>query len=168
MKDHLPFKVHCNQESFTFPSDQLTQCELHQLSPDQYQLRIGHLHYNAQLIDIQEETGIIQIKVGRKKKVIQIESPLTQLITQLGFNKSKSLYGDALLAPMPGLVLDILVAKGQSVNKGDHLITLEAMKMENILRSQHSGIIKEIKIIVSDKVEKNQTLILFESPDDES
>lgn len=167
MKEYSNFKVLCDKETHYFNADVLQQSEMHQLSGDLYQLRIGHSHYNARLLDIQLETGIICLKVGRKKKVIQIENHLSQLINRLGFNKSKSLYGDALLAPMPGLVLDVVVKPGQQVNKGDHLITLEAMKMENILRSQHAGVIKEIKINISDKVEKNQTLILFESPENE-
>ncbi|MBK9109174.1 MAG: acetyl-CoA carboxylase biotin carboxyl carrier protein subunit [Saprospiraceae bacterium] len=165
MKEDLSFKVNVDKESFVFPSDQMDQSQIHQLDHQHFQLRVAHSHYNAKLVSLQIDKGIVCLQVGRKKKVIQIEEPLSRLIHQLGFNKSKSLYDDALLAPMPGLVLDIRVHPGQSINKGDHLITLEAMKMENILRSQHSGIVKEIKIKVSEKVEKNQTLILFELPE---
>lgn len=166
MKKHLSFKVNVDKDSFVFHSDQMDQSQIHQMDLQQYQLRVANAHYNAKLLSLKLDEGIVCLHVGRKKKVIQIEEPLSQLIQQLGFNKSKSLYDDALIAPMPGLVLDIRVRPGQKINKGDHLITLEAMKMENILRSQHSGVIKEIKIKVSEKVEKNQTMILFELPED--
>jgi biotin carboxyl carrier protein len=62
---------------------------------------------------------------------------------------------------MPGLVLSILVKEGDEVKKGDNLLVLEAMKMENIIKSPADVTIKFIKIKPSDKVEKNQVLIQF-------
>jgi biotin carboxyl carrier protein len=62
---------------------------------------------------------------------------------------------------MPGLVLSVLVKEGDEVKKGDNLFVLEAMKMENIIKSPADVTIKSIKIKASDKVEKNQVLIQF-------
>ena len=62
---------------------------------------------------------------------------------------------------MPGMVLNILVTEGQEVKKGDALIVLEAMKMENILKSPTDGVIKKIAINKGVAVEKNQLLIQF-------
>ena len=62
---------------------------------------------------------------------------------------------------MPGMVLNILVAEGQEVKKGEALIILEAMKMENILKSPTDGVIKKIAINKGVAVEKNQILIQF-------
>ena len=64
-------------------------------------------------------------------------------------------------APMPGLILDIKVRPGQEVKKGDPILILEAMKMENILKSPGDGVVKEIKVQTRQNVEKNQVLILF-------
>ncbi|MNF13023.1 Glutaconyl-CoA decarboxylase subunit gamma [compost metagenome] len=64
-------------------------------------------------------------------------------------------------APMPGLVLNVIVESGQEVNKGDNLLILEAMKMENIIKSPSSGIVKKILVTKGDKVEKNEILIQF-------
>ena len=64
-------------------------------------------------------------------------------------------------APMPGLVLSILVEEGKEVKKGDALIILEAMKMENILKSPADGIVKKIAVKKGVPVEKNQLLIEF-------
>ncbi len=66
-----------------------------------------------------------------------------------------------LAAKMPGMVLNILVDEGQEVKKGDALIVLEAMKMENILKSPVDGVIKKIAINKGVAVEKNQLLIQF-------
>lgn len=74
-------------------------------------------------------------------------------------NKSKA---SMLKAPMPGLVLKIEVEIGQTVKKGDGLIIMEAMKMENELKAPAPGRIKEIKVGARQAVEKNQVLIIFE------
>ena len=64
-------------------------------------------------------------------------------------------------APMPGLILDVLAKPGQEVKKGDQLMILEAMKMENVLKAQGEGVISGIEVAKGDSVEKNQVLIKF-------
>ena len=63
---------------------------------------------------------------------------------------------------MPGLVLDVKLNVGDSVEKGDSILILEAMKMENVLKSPAEGVVKSIHINKGDAVEKNQLLISFE------
>jgi len=60
---------------------------------------------------------------------------------------------------MPGLVLDILVSEGQTIQKGDSLLVLEAMKMENNLKAINDAVVKKINVSKGDKVEKNTVLI---------
>jgi biotin carboxyl carrier protein len=62
---------------------------------------------------------------------------------------------------MPGLVLKISVKVGDVVKKGDNLFVLEAMKMENIIKSPADVTIRTIRIKPGDKVEKGQVLIGF-------
>jgi biotin carboxyl carrier protein len=63
---------------------------------------------------------------------------------------------------MPGLILDIYVQEKQQVQKGDVLLILEAMKMENAIKSAADGVIKSIKVSKRQSVEKNQLLLEFE------
>ena len=65
-------------------------------------------------------------------------------------------------APMPGLVLGVSVEIGQEVQKGDGLLILEAMKMENVIKSVGEGIVKAIHIEQGKAVEKGQLLIEME------
>jgi biotin carboxyl carrier protein len=67
-----------------------------------------------------------------------------------------------LKAPMPGLVLKVLVTEGQAVKKGDGLLILEAMKMENIIKASSDGMVKKIHIEEKNIVDKNQKMIEFE------
>ena len=66
-----------------------------------------------------------------------------------------------LNSPMPGLIIRINKNKGESVKKGDSLILLEAMKMENEIRSASDGIISEIFVEENKSVEKNQKLLVI-------
>ncbi len=64
-----------------------------------------------------------------------------------------------LKAPMPGLVVAISVDEGQEVKKGDVLLILESMKMQNELKSPRDGVISRLRIESGDSVEQRQTLL---------
>jgi len=63
---------------------------------------------------------------------------------------------------MPGMVLKILVSPGQQINKGDGLVILEAMKMENILKATTAATVKAIRVNERTAVEKGAVLIELE------
>jgi propionyl-CoA carboxylase alpha chain len=63
---------------------------------------------------------------------------------------------------MPGLLVSIAVSEGEQVKAGQELEVLEAMKMENIIRTPADGIVRSIEVEKSDAVVKNQVLIKFE------
>lgn len=67
-----------------------------------------------------------------------------------------------LKAPMPGLVVRVLVQPGQSVEAGQGLIVLEAMKMENELKAKAGARIRAIRAVPGQAVEKGQLLVEFE------
>jgi biotin carboxyl carrier protein len=67
-----------------------------------------------------------------------------------------------VLSFIPGTILDILVKPGQSVKKGDDLMILDAMKMQNLLKSSIDGKIKSVAVRKGDKVSKGSLLIELE------
>jgi propionyl-CoA carboxylase alpha chain len=75
--------------------------------------------------------------------------------------------GGAVAAPMPGKVIEIRVSPGDTVRAGDVVAVLEAMKMENHLRSAEDGTIVDIAVAVGDQVEKDTLLMVIEPADDE-
>ena len=79
----------------------------------------------------------------------------------LGMDNVASSKVNQIKAPMPGMVLNVLVNEGTEVKKGDVLLVLEAMKMENMLKSPTDGVIKKIAVQKGNAVEKNQLLIQF-------
>ena len=66
-----------------------------------------------------------------------------------------------LVAPMPGKVLSVEIGEGQEVGEGDPLLVLEAMKMENVLKSPRSGKVKGISAVAGTAVEKGAVLVTF-------
>ena len=69
--------------------------------------------------------------------------------------------GKAMLAPMAGTVLRILVKEGQRVKKGENLIVLEPMKMENEIVADEDGVIRSILVKANDSVESDQPLLIL-------
>jgi len=67
-----------------------------------------------------------------------------------------------VIAPMPGLVSSVEVKIGEKITVGSRLVVLEAMKMENQIRSAVAGTISEICVKSGETVEKGQTLLLME------
>ena len=68
----------------------------------------------------------------------------------------------AIVAPIPGLVVKVLVAKGESIDEGQPVVILEAMKMENELRSMRAGIVKSVEAVPGQRVDQNAALIILE------
>jgi biotin carboxyl carrier protein len=64
-----------------------------------------------------------------------------------------------LKAPMPGLIVAVPVAEGQPVQKGDNLVILESMKMQNELKCPREGRVTRVKVKPGDSVEQNQILV---------
>ena len=66
-----------------------------------------------------------------------------------------------LMAPMPGLLVSILVQENQEIEENQPLAVIEAMKMENIIKSPTDGTIQKLHVEKGNNVEKNQVLISF-------
>ena len=67
-----------------------------------------------------------------------------------------------LKAPMPGLIVAVSVEVGQEVKKGDVLLILESMKMQNELKSPRDGVISRIEVGAGDSVEQRQKMLSIE------
>ena len=67
-----------------------------------------------------------------------------------------------LLCPMPGLIVKVDVAEGDEVQEGQALCTVEAMKMENILRAERKGVVKKINADAGDSLAVDEVIMEFE------
>jgi biotin carboxyl carrier protein len=117
--------------------------------------------YHAELIDFDKSLKTCSVKVGNNIYPMQMSDQFDELLQQLGMDNLSSNKIAELKAPMPGLVLRLLVHEGDQVMKGGNLLVLEAMKMENIIKAPADVVVKSLKVIPGDKVEKNQLLMQF-------
>lgn len=92
---------------------------------------------------------------------MKVESEREKLLEASSAQTSPSGGSLEVLAPMPALVVRVEVSVGSTVNQGDGLLVLEAMKMENELKASHPGTVQEIFISQGDPVEKGQMLMLL-------
>lgn len=113
------------------------------------------------LLAIDHETKVVHVKVKGNTYVVQLRSDFDRLLEQLGMGRGSSAKLNIIKAPMPGMVLDILVETGQVVAKDEPLLILEAMKMENVIKSPREGKIARIGVARGVAIEKNALLIEF-------
>lgn len=102
-----------------------------------------------------------RISIDGEMYVITVQDERSRKI-QKALSKAASTTGEFVLkAPMPGLVRNIPIQVGQEIAQGHGLIILEAMKMENELRSPRAGTIQEIRVKPGDAVELGQPLVIL-------
>jgi biotin carboxyl carrier protein len=103
----------------------------------------------------------MQVMVNGKEITVNLKDRLDQLLNTMGLENVGAKKMNELKAPMPGLVLKLRVSEGDSVKKGDPLLVLEAMKMENVIKAVDDAVVTKIAVSPGQAVEKNSLLISF-------
>lgn len=109
-------------------------------------------------IDVNGQVYQITLKEISEEDLQQVAQGKTELTTSKDVDTQQS-EGKAVYAPMAGNILSIKVRLGDRVQKGDTLVILEAMKMENEVVAPMDGVVKEIKVSENQGVESNQILV---------
>jgi biotin carboxyl carrier protein len=122
----------------------------------------GNRGYQMRLVSYNIETREFVVRVNGNLYHLQVKTPMDELLQKMGIDATASKKIDRITAPMPGLVLQVSVAPGDLVKKGDNVLVLEAMKMENAIKSPADGKVKTVLATPGKAVEKNAPLILFE------
>jgi len=117
--------------------------------------------YNVELLDYRQEEKVAVVRVNNCTYEVKLKNETDDLLEKLGIGQQTNKI-QQIKAPMPGKVLDIRVKEGDTINKGDALLVLEAMKMENIIKAPGTAVVKKINAQVGKAVEKNEVLIILE------
>jgi len=127
-----------------------------------YHILLGKSSFMMEVLENDLAAKRFKVKVNDNVYDLKLEDELDMLLHKMGMSQNGSSKMDNVKAPMPGLVLKVLVEPGQAVEKGDSLIILEAMKMENVIKASGPGVVKRIAVAIKDAVEKNHVLIDME------
>lgn len=116
--------------------------------------------YKVELVSIDRQLRKAVIKVNATNYTVAIKDKFDELLHDLGMDAAVKPKLNDIKAPMPGLVVQVLVKEGDDVKKGDTLLVLEAMKMENAIKAPADLIVKTVKISKGQKVEKGEILVV--------
>ncbi|RCK77287.1 MAG: Biotin carboxyl carrier protein of methylmalonyl-CoA decarboxylase [Ignavibacteriae bacterium] len=111
---------------------------------------------------LSQSESFVVVSINNDIYEVEVKDRIVQLSEKFTKNKDVKAKQVIVRAPMPGLVLKILVNVGQKVEKGSSLLILEAMKMENEIKTNNAGIVKEILVKEKTAVEKGDILIVIE------
>ena len=156
------FSVKIGEDSFLLQPQDWESLDLIEESPTNFHLIENGTSFHIHLIDQDLANRRIWLEINGATYEVQIENELDQLVQKLGFSSQSATALSSISAPMPGLILDILVEEGQSVEKGTSLLILEAMKMENVIKATGEATVKKVEVVKGSAVDKGQILIELE------
>lgn len=155
----MSFEAKIGEKIYQVSPTDLEQLNIIHSTNSTYHVIYENQSIEIELIHLNLDKNECCLSLDGVQMIVNIQDNLAQMLSQLGFNTSSSQSEKILKAPMPGLVLTLLVAEGDIVKIGDNLLILEAMKMENIIKSPTNGTIKTINCKASNTVDKGQILI---------
>jgi len=113
------------------------------------------------LLKVEEASGGFRVRTGGADLRVHVRTPRQAELARLMPEKSPPDMSRALLCPMPGLLVRVLVAEGEEVEEGQALATVEAMKMENTLKAERSGTVARLRAREGDTLAVDQVILDF-------
>lgn len=121
---------------------------------------------NAEIVSADFQNKKYSFRIHASVYEVALSNELDLLIGELGFLESLTSISNEMVAPMPGLIVEVMVKPGAEIQKGDGLLVLEAMKMENTLTATRNGMVKNIMVKAGEAVEKGAVMIEFEKDEE--
>lgn len=136
------------------------EADLVRTGPAEFSVLLDGRSHRVQLVKEDKDQGLVRMRIGGRTYTVKLEDEQSRLMKTLGLEKAAVKVRE-IKAPMPGLVLDVLVKPGDTVQKDTPLLVLEAMKMENVIRAPGEATVSAIAAEKGKAVEKGQLLVSF-------
>ncbi len=157
------YLITVNQEEISVAKSEIAALDLIKVDGDDFHLLKNNQAYRIRLLHADYSNKSLQVLVNGNRYELKIEDGYDIQVREMGLLTTSSQKENSVKAPMPGLIIDIMVQEGQSISNGTPLVVLSAMKMENIILSPRDGTIKSIMVKKEDTVEKGQLIIEIEN-----
>lgn len=118
--------------------------------------------FSIVLDDYSPDSKKYTFKIAGQAIEVTEQSEFDLLLKELGISSGGTKKLKEIKAPMPGLVLNVLVSEGQEVSEGDVIVILEAMKMENVIKSSTGARVKSIRVNKGDTIDKGGIMVTFD------
>ena len=158
----MSFKINIGEDSYELTESDVQNLDLTSTGDSEFHILKNNQSYKVKVIRTDFNNKTLIIEVNGNKYNLKIEDEYDQLVKKMGLSAGGSQKIKNIKAPMPGLILDILVEPGQAVEKGSQLLILEAMKMENVLKAEGEGVVKSVEVAKGATVDKGQIIIEME------
>ena len=110
-------------------------------------------------VRMSEEDDVYLVQLSGEIFEVVVEDERTRRLAGLK-SSAAAITGEAVIsAPMPGVVVDVLVTEGQEVEAGEIVIILESMKMQNEFKAPRAGQVHHVRVLPGDKVEQNSVML---------
>lgn len=151
-------------DTFEFECDgkAIASLDAQPISASKFHVLKNHRSFKAEILNTDFYNKKYTVRINSNNYEVKISNELDILIDEMGLSLGNGILINDIKAPMPGIILEVGVRPGQEIQEGDHLLVLEAMKMENTLNAPRDGVVKSVLIKKGDTVEKNQLLIEME------
>ncbi len=161
MENKFNVKVN-NSFYFDLSNEQIESLNIVQQKRSIFHVLHNNQSFQAELVQSNFNDKQYTIVVNSNTYHIKIENSLEHLIKEMGYSTGSSKKLNLVKAPMPGIIIDFNVKKGDVVKEGDTLLILEAMKMENAITCPKDAVVKSVHSKTGDTVEKNKLLVEIE------
>lgn len=153
------FLISIGEAEYKLSAEQIAGLDLIETGDRSYHLLHEGQAYHCELLGLEMATKTMDLRINGKKFQLQLADRYDQMVKKMGLTVATAQAGNDVYAPMPGLILDIMVQPGDEIEAGSTLLILEAMKMENVIKSEGVGVVKEIHVEKGATVDKGQMLI---------
>jgi len=114
------------------------------------------------LLSTRTNGDLVEVETLKRGYRFEVMNEKKKELERLGLRKKKEIRKKDIHAPMPGLVIEIEVEVGEKIARGQGVIIVEAMKMENELKAAEGGVVREILVGKGQKVDQNELLMVVE------
>ena len=138
-----------------------TQIDIHKIDKENYHLIYDGKSILVKVDNIDLQHQVISLEINGKEFKSHLVSTIEETIDRIAQSGKLTLGQQKIISPMPGLIQKIQCSEGQSIKKGEALVVLNAMKMENIIKAPENGEVIKVFVKEGEQVEKGKVLIQF-------